>query len=185
MIVTLAEYATLKGVSPQAIRKAIRDGRLRRSIERKGKGYQIDVKLADAEWARNTNMNKSRSAEVINIGKAAAAGMGGEQLAFDTKIGTNYSQYRAYGEGFKAKLLELEYKEKAGQLVRADDVKAEVFKTNRLFRDAVQNIPIRVVAELAAVVGELDHARKHEMMLIMQREIDKALEHLADSNGPR
>jgi hypothetical protein len=157
MIVTLAEYATLKGVSPQAIRKAISEGRLKQSVERKPRGYQIDVKLADAEW----------------------------KLSFDSRIGTNYSQFRAYGEGYKAKLLELEYKEKAGLLVRADVVSTGQFKIIRMFRDAVQQIPIRVVSELAAIVGDVSPALRHEMTLVMQREIDRCLEQLAENDGPR
>jgi hypothetical protein len=55
----------------------------------------------------------------------------------------------------------------------------------RLFRDAVQNIPIRVVNELAAVMGDVPPEKRHDMMLIMQREINRALEQLADSSGPR
>lgn len=184
MAVTVGEYAKRRGVSPQAIRKAIASGRLRNSVQRKATGYVIDPEVADAEWTANTQHERSVPAEAINRGKAAAKG-DGAALQFDPNMGKSYSQFRAYGEGYKAKLLELEYKERAGLLVRVDEVKAQQFKTVRLFRDAVQNIPVRVVNELAAIVGDLPPDKRHEMMLVMQREIDRTLSQLADSGGPR
>jgi len=179
MQVSVAEYARMAGVSPQAIRKAIKDGRLLKSVTQDGRSYVIDPALADKEYNRNTAIEQRRTAEQINAGKARARG---EEVS--EGLGVNYSKARAYGEGFKAKLLELEYREKAGQLTRTDDVKNATFKVIRLFRDAVQNIPIRVVNELAAVMGDVPPEKRHDMMLIMQREIDRALEQLADSSGP-
>jgi hypothetical protein len=183
MAIKVAEYAAMRGVSPQAVRKAINSGRLRRSVVRDGRSYMIDVDIADAEWGRNTASEQVRTAEQINAGKAAA-----QDRVADTpslKGAPSYAQARAYGEGFKAKLLELEFRERAGQLTRKDDVTNATFKTFRLVRDAVQNIPIRVVNELAAIVGDVEPEKRHEMMLVMQREINRALEQFADGNGPR
>ena len=52
-----------------------------------------------------------------------------------------------------------------------------------MFRDAVQNIPVRIVNELAAVVGDVEPGKRHEMLMIMQREINQALEELANGAG--
>ena len=184
---SVPQYAKHRGVSPQAVRKAIKEGRLSKSVTVQDGQRVIDVEKADWEWEQNTQHSKRRPAEAINAGKAAAQGLappippqgagGGVEL--------NYSKARAVREHFAAKLGELEYREKAGQLVRVDEVKTATFKTVRLFRDAVQNIPIRVVNELAAVVGEVTPERRHEMMLVIQREIDLALQQLSDSYGPR
>jgi hypothetical protein len=182
MAVKVAEYAAMRGVSPQAVRKAINSGRLRRSVIREGRSYLIDVDTADAEWGRNTATEQVRTAEQINNGKAAAQG---QERPENFKGAPSYAQARAYGEGFKAKLLELEFRERASQLTRKDDVTNATFKTFRLMRDAVQNIPIRVVNELAAIVGDVEPEKRHEMMLVMQREINRALEQFADGNGPR
>ena len=180
MQVGVSEFAKRKGISVQAVRKAIREGRLGRAAYKKGNTYVIDYELASRLYDENTQGSKRRSAEQINIGKAAAQGKAdpviGEQ-AF------SYSKARAYGEGFKAKLLELEFREKSGQLVRVDEVKSSTFKVVRMFRDAVQNIPIRIVNELAAVCGDLEPEKRHEMLMIMQREINSALEELADGAG--
>ena len=173
MLVKLSDYAAIKGVSPQAVRKAIKEKRLTDSVKKEGRGYLIDSELADKEWQQNTNESQQRSPQAINIGKSIA-----ERSAVP-----NYTQARAFAEQYKAKLLELEFREKAKDLVRVHDVKVAVYKTNRQFRDAVNNIPIRIVSEMAAVVGNLSKEKEHEMLLIMQREIRTALEQLADSNG--
>jgi hypothetical protein len=183
MILSVPEYAQHRGVSPQAVRKAIKEGRLRQAVIREGRSAKIDQAAADVEWRRNTSQAQQRTAEQINTGKAAAQGL--LETGTDGMPAVNYSKARAYGEGFKAKLLELEYREKAGQLVRVDEVKMGTFKMVRTFRDAVQNIPIRIVNELAAIVGDVDPARRHEMQIVMQREINRCLESLADTDGPR
>ncbi len=175
MLVKLADYAKLKKVSPQAIRKAIKDERLVKSISKDGRGYMVDVEMADREWKANTNPSQQRSPQAINIGKQLTSGL----------ASPSYTAARAFGEQYKAKLLELEFREKSGDLVRVDDVKIATFKVNRLFRDSVLNIPIRVVSEISAIIGNVSKEKQHEMQEVMRREINLALEHLADSNGPR
>jgi hypothetical protein len=183
-VATVSQYAQHRGISPQAVRKAIAQGRLSKAVSEVDGVREINVEKADWEWEQNTQHSKRRPTEVINAGKAAAQGRapapvppGGVEL--------NYSKARAVREHFAAKLGELEYREKAGQLVRADEVKTATYKTIRLFRDSVQNIPIRVVNELAAIVGDLPPDKRHEMMQVMQREIDLALTQLSESHGPR
>lgn len=181
MEIKLTEYAQQIGISPQAVRKAIREGRIKEGVSQGARGYLINPEIANRELNRNTNQALRRSAETINAGKAVATGAKDVQT---TGLEVNYSKARAFGEQFRAKLLELEYREKAGQLIRAEDAHAAQYKVIRLFRDAVQNIPVRVVSELAAVVGDLAPDKRHEMLLILQREINHALTQLAD-DGPR
>ena len=182
MILSVPEYAKHRGVSPQAVRKAIKEGRLRQAVIQQGRNYRIDQAAADVEWRRNTSQAQQRSADQINTGKAAAQGL--LETGADGMPAVNYSRARAYGEGFKAKLLELEYKEKARQLTRVDEVKMGTFKMVRTFRDALQNTPIRIVNELAAIVGDVEPAKRHEMQIVMQRELNRCLESLADTDGP-
>lgn len=180
MVVKLTDYAQLLGVSPQAVRKAIKEGRIKDGVTKGERGYLIDVDVANKEWNRNTNQSLRRSAEAINAGKAVASGA--QQLQ-TSGLEINYSKARAFGEQFKAKLLELEYREKAAQLIRADEAKLAQFQVVRVFRDAVQNVPVRVVSELAAVVGDLSAEKRHEMLQVLNREVNNALTQLAD-NGP-
>ena len=173
MLVKLADYAKLKGISPQAVRKAIKEERLVKAVKKEGRGYLIDTEVADKEWKQNTNESQQRSPQAINIGNLVANG----------QAVPSYTRARAFAEQYKAKLLELEFREKAKELVKVEEVKVATYKINRQFRDAVNNIPIRIVSELAAVVGSIPKEKEHEMLLIIQREIRVALEQLADSNG--
>lgn len=179
-VVGVKEFAVHRGLSEQAIRKAIKEGKLGDACWKKKNSWEIDLERADRLMTANTSTGLRRTAEQINSGKAAAQGRAAPALAADGQALT-YSKARAYGEGFKAKLLELEFREKSGQLARVDEVEAATYKLVRTFRDAVQNIPIRVVNELAAVVGDVEPAKKHEMLMIMTREVNVALEEL--SNG--
>lgn len=179
MLVNVKEFARHRGLSEQAIRKAIKEGKLGDACWKKGTAWVIDLGKADRNMTANTSGALRRTADQINSGKAAAQGKAAPSLQADGQALT-YSKARAYGEGFKAKLLELEFREKSGQLVRVDEVETATFKLVRTFRDAIQNIPIRVVNELAAVVGDLEPAKKHEMLMILQREVTVALEELSD-----
>lgn len=175
-LLKLSDYAKLIGKTPQAVRKAIGDGRIKKGVTQGKRGYLIDAAVANREWNSNTDESQQRTAEVIRQGKASAAGV-------DMPSAPSYSKARAIGEVYKSKLLELEFKEKAGQLIDASEATAAQFKITRIFRDAVQNIPVRVVSELAAIVGEITPDKRHEMMLVMQREIDRSLTQLAESDG--
>ena len=181
MQVNVKQYAAHRGLSEQAIRKALKEGKFGKAAYKKGHAWVIDLELADRNFEANTQQSQRRTAAQINNGKAAAQGRANPSVNGDQAL--SYSKARAYGEGFKAKLLELEFREKSGQLVRVDEVEASTFKLVRTFRDAVQNIPIRVVNELAAVVGDIEPDKKHEMLMILQREINLALEELSDGVG--
>lgn len=177
-LLKLSEYAKLISKTPQAVRKAISDGRIRKGVSQGKRGYLIDPAVANKEWNSNTDQSQQRNPDAIRAGKSYTAS-DSEPLQ-----GINYSKARAVAETYKARLLELEYKEKSGQLISADDAKNAQFKISRVFRDAVQNIPVRVVSELAAIVGDVSKEKRHDMMLVMQREIDRSLEQLTSKNEP-
>lgn len=70
--------------------------------------------------------------------------------------GPTYAQSRAIREAYQARLAKLEYEEKSGRLVPADQVKADAFKAARSLRDALLNISGRIAHQLA---HEKDPAR--------------------------
>lgn len=85
-----------------------------------------------------------------------------------------YAESRAIREAFMARLAKLEYEEKSGKLVPVDQVKADAFKTARIIRDGLLNIPDRVAHELA---HETDPTAVH---LRLTAEFRAVLEALAD-----
>ena len=58
------------------------------------------------------------------------------------------------------------------------------FQSAASTRDAMLNIPARVVNEITALVGGLDAEKSHAILLILQREIHSALEQEAKNKWP-
>ncbi|MBB78371.1 MAG: hypothetical protein CL844_05160 [Crocinitomicaceae bacterium] len=167
MGVSLREYARMRGLDKESVRLAYHDGRLPNSVTKKENGrYDIDPELADKEWKENTNPAKQNNTK----NKVAQP--------------PSMAQARAVREMYAARLTQLEYEERSGLLCKVEDVKLASFKSARLTRDAMLNIPARVVNEITALIGGLEAAKSHEILLILQREIHSALEQEAGTNGP-
>lgn len=165
-IVSAAAYAKLRGISKAAVSLAISEGKLPKSAVKKGRGYEIDVDLADREWRENTNPV---------MGAPTHANPKGHSVDQDENkpVGTEtLAASKAKREAFMAELARLEYELKAGQLVPIEDVKKEAFKMARVVRDGILNIPDRLAAELAA---ETNQFRVHTRLT---EELRKVLEEL-------
>jgi hypothetical protein len=168
MEVSIREYARHRGCSHEAVRRAIQAGRLNRSVKKLGRATAINVELADREWESNTDESKQN-----NMGPRA-----------NPERFPNLTQVRAVRESYNAKLAQLLYEEKSGTLCRVEDVKLQAFKNARLLRDALLNIPIRVVNEIAATLGDLEPEKKHEVLVILSREVQLVLEQYTETDGP-
>ena len=170
MGMTLRQYGAHRGMNHESVRKAIIEGRLVQSVKRKGRMYDIDPELADKEWEENTDSRKDN-----NQGQRAATPA--------KSTAPTFNQARAVREMYSARLQQLDYEERSGLLCKVDDVKLAAFKSARLTRDAMLNIPARVVNEIVALLGEIEAAKRHEILQILNREIHSALTQEADSNG--
>jgi len=143
------EFAKRVNVSQPRIALLLRDGRLRGATKKDGKRIMINYEKAKSLLeTRIDPMNPGKIREAINTlspdeKKTAvkAAGVG---------QGIDYTQARTLNERYKAALKKLEFDEKNGSLVRADEVKQEAFDCARRTRDAILNIPDRVAAMLAS-----------------------------------
>ena len=166
MGVSLREYARMRGLDKESVRLAVHDGRLSKSVTKKGTRYDIDPEVADQEWKANTNPAKQNNTKK----KIADA--------------PSMAQARAVREMYAARLTQLEFEERSGLLCKVEDVKLAAFKSARLTRDAMLNIPARVVNEITALIGGLEADKSHEILLILQREIHSALEQEAGTYGP-
>lgn len=160
-LMSLSAYGRLRGVSAVAVKRAIDSGRLRASVSRDAKGNpKIDPELADSEWAANTDTNRGWHAQERSKQNAEA----------ELKVSGTLNQSRAVKEAYLARLAKLDFEERSGQLVRADDVKDQAFKTARIVRDGMMNIPDRIAAELAACSDQFEVHRR------LTEEIRKALD---------
>ncbi len=175
---TQAEYARHRGVSRQAVSKAIRAGRIVVA-----EGGKIDPEAADAGWQRTTDPTKPSNSVVGNPRGALplvrrAASPVPRAVRGSPAPGPDYQVSRAVRETYLAKLVRLEYEIKTGKLIDAEESKRAAFQDNRRVRDLLLAIPDRTAAQLAACS---DPAECHRLLAA---EVRRACEELSDEPSP-
>lgn len=157
-LITPTAYAKQKGVTKQAVHRAIKDGRI--TFKMKNGRKMIDPRVADQEWKRNTGHS-----DELN------------QSNDRTSLQPSYAAHRAIEKAYKARLAKLEYEERTGKLVSAEKVKIDGFNFARILRDNILNVPDRISTELAA---ETDPAIVHSKLM---DELIRALGEVVGSTG--
>lgn len=130
----LRAYARRRGISVQAVLRAIKSGRLKRClILIEGKPQIADPDLADRELDANTDHSKApdyvkaradqarASAAAVSAPPPPAAPVQSDLSGGDTP--TTLSEASAEEKRWRAKLAELEYRKKMGELVDAEEMK--------------------------------------------------------------
>ena len=167
MEISIRAYATRKGISDTAVRKAIKSGRI--TLTKNGK---INPALADRQWEANTDpaqvyaIKEDSPARAASSETASSASSGG--------IGVSYQQSRAIREAYEARLKKLEFDERTGKLISTETVQREAFNAARKTRDMILNVPDKVIPLL---IGKTDI---HEMKEILRKELLRTLENLAN-----
>ena len=185
MGVTRRAYARLRGVNESSVRRAIQSGRI--TLEQDG---TIDPDKADREWAAHTDPSMQRgaaSAASVPEGSAKAIAestAGGGQPSADwpepteapapSPGGMNMLAAKTANEVLKAKLADLKLKQQKGLLVDRDKTKALIFDLARRERDAWQNWPPRVAANMAAELG----VDPHHLETVLDRYLREHLEQM-------
>lgn len=166
-------YARRRGVTPAAVRKAIKSGRI--SIQ----NGKIDPALADAQWRGNTDESKPRNSVSGNPGGPSRTPMVPPMPAFGApgqalpRTG-GYAAARAVRETYEARLRELDYKVRTGELVPVDRVRVVAFNASRRARDLLLAIPDRVSA---VVAGLTDASEVHRVLSEEIRRVCEELSH--------
>jgi hypothetical protein len=182
VLIKLAEYASQLGVVPQAVRKAIAEGRIKDGATREGRSWLIDPEVADREWGKNTMPQRRHSAE-IKAGRQRQLNGGGESDSSGGHRGPSMNQAQTIKAGYQAKLLALEYEERSGKLVSVEEMTRKRFESGRQVRDAVLRIGPQMIGEIAKAAGGLNPDERAEVLLVIQRHLVNALEALADGAG--
>ena len=167
LTIKISDFAKQKGVTVDAVSRAIRDGRLRESVVKtQGKYPRLLPDVALREWAENTTPghggNHAKQASEADSDDAPAS----------------FAASRAKREHYQAELARLELETKQASLVPADEVRKQAFSVARQVRDQLLNIPDRVAAELASVEDQFEIHR------LLTGEIRKALESALAENVP-
>lgn len=189
---SLRAYARRRGVSVEAVRRAVQRGRLSASlsVDAQGKTKIADPKLADREWSTNTDLSKAPG-----YVKARGAGVPAEESTVTpvgvtpvtpvTPVTDDDEPQSLLGAStaekhWKARIAELDYKKKAGVLLDAGEVlawKTEVLaEMNRAYaecRSKLLGIPTRAKAALPHL--------KHTDIRAIDDLLRAALEELASS----
>ncbi|NDG63975.1 MAG: DUF1441 family protein [Planctomycetes bacterium] len=83
-----------------------------------------------------------------------------------------YQEARTQRERFMSELARLEFEERQGALVKAEEVRTEAFRIARIVRDSLLNLPDRVAGEFSAESNQFKiHTR-------LTQEIRRAIEEL-------
>ena len=185
----LREYARHRGVAPSAVHKAIQSGRIQKETD-----GTIDPVKTDAAWERNTSPAQQRKPDpeppvaVPIPAKPAPVPVkppplsprqpvqrSAEPEAGPSMMGVpNYQMSRAIRETYNAKLARLEYEEKNGKLLNAEDVTREAFEMASRVRDRILGVPCRVASMLAPETDSKVIER------LLTQELRNALEELAE-----
>ena len=116
-----------------------------------------------------------RSRDGAGLTCGSTVGDGGE--AGDARSGVpNLQTSRAIREAYAARLAKLDFEERTGKLISADQVKVETFNLARRLRDRIQQLPRRVAPQIVATVVKQPDVREVEALL--DTEIHEALSEL-------
>ncbi len=168
-LLSVRAYAKQRGVSHPLVLRAIKEGRLSRSITKSEGGIHIiDSEVADQEWPRGPRESMTGD-EIDDSSRKGSSDP-------DSRTSQTYAQSRAVREAYQAKLAKLEFDHKSGKLIDAAEVKKSAFDAARMVRNSMMNIPDRLAAELAAETDVFKVTQK------LKNEIRKALEGLQVEN---
>lgn len=163
MLVTFAEFALIRGCTKAAVTHASKVRIAEAVVIKDGKKW-LDRDLALELWNKNTVANAqskvSRPDPVEEPPKDAAELKRRVQGLPDDSI-PDLNESRARREHYQAELAKLQVTQQRGELVAADQVKAEAFKLGRSVREALANLADRLSHQLA---GETDPTVIHQVL---------------------
>lgn len=164
-------YARHRGVSHTAVRKALAAGRITA-----GADGRLDPAVADQQWDTSTNLSKPRNSVTGVPKKRRAPGAASDPIGVPgledgvasppeeggaPRLVSSYAASRAAREAYMARLAKLDFEERSGKLIDADQVRAQIFALGRRLRDAFLGLPDRLAPVLT---GQTDQARVHQIL---------------------
>lgn len=184
--VSLRQYAAMRkdrklpGGTHAAVRKAIASGRLSKSVRANAKGAPlINPALADQEWQQKTDPAQTREIPTSKGPKQPSLFGGDEAPRPGDGSGQSEDVVRirkaqADKLRFNALIVELDYRNRARELVEAAAVDRAVTKLVGAVLKDLRAIPDRICSHLASVNDA------HRVKMILQGAIDQACRDLSD-----
>ena len=163
----------LRGASHVAVLNAIKDQRLTPpAVERSGRSWIINAELADEQWATRTDPSYyaatgsgSSDRLVSDVEPATRT----DAAPTTTRGGPSLAVSKQVKAAYEAKLMEIEYKERSGEMGSLQDVRTEASRLARQLRDLLLIVPSRNAAKVAVM------SDPEEIRALLQAEIESAL----------
>jgi predicted transcriptional regulator len=164
--ISQAEAARLLEVSEAAVTKAIKQGRLDFVMGEDGR-RKIDRDTLAVQWTANSQRK-------INVGPKQTHE---RRVTRSTMDVPDYNESRARTEHLKAELLELQRREKEGQLIDAEKLRKDSFALGNQMKELLMGIADRLAHMCAA---EDDPAKVHQYITEEHRNALRAFCDAAD-----
>lgn len=142
---TQAEYAQHRGVSLNTVSKACRNGRLHKSVSKKGRKTWINFALADEEWDANSGTARNPF-EDQGPGDGASPANGEETMTFN--------EARTRVEHYKALVAELDYQKRRKELIESEEAAKVVYNIVRVIRDRIFALPPHLTTTVLSAKDE-------------------------------
>ena len=171
----------LRGTSHVAVINAIKGERLTPpAVRREGSRWIINAELADEQWATRTDPSEY----------GGQVGGGSRPIGIETPVqqqpatlppppspkgGPSLAVSKQVKAAYEAKLTELEYKERSGEMGNLQDVRKEAARLARQVRDLLLIVPSRNAAKVAVM------SDPEEIRALLQQEIESALRGLTNA----
>lgn len=179
----ITEYGRHRGITHVAVKDQIKKGllteenqaiKIRKNGKGTGKRVSINTAKADAIWNKeviqqHSNAHSENPSSTYHGPKEMAPGQASEIK------GPSYHQSRSIKEAFAAKLAQIDYEKKSGNLCKTEDVARAAKDMARVTRDYLLNMPSKL-APLLAAENDINEIHK-----LLEDEIHNALTNL--SNG--
>lgn len=167
---SFSDYARHIGASPAYVSKLKAKGRL---VTREVDGKEmVDFELSDRLVRNTADLSKLRNGENAQRDRPPSAPLA--PLADVGRADVLFRQAQTQERVYNAKLAELDYRERVGELVRLDEVKAEQSRLLASIREVFLQMPSRVTPLLAAASGPAD------IEAVLRKEIAAALQMIAE-----
>lgn len=174
-LLTQNAYAKKIGVAVSAVQKAIASGKIDKALVTHGNKKLINESIANKLWAEQQSVHPHAATAKINQVASQDADAKNSPSSLDTQDADQYKKSRSVREAYMARLAKVEYEERIGKLVPADDVRLAAFHTARIIRDSITSIPDRLAPILAHISDEF------QVHQLLREELEKSLEELSQS----
>jgi len=158
---TIRGYARHRGVSHTAVRKALATGRITASPD-----GTIDPVAADRQWGSSTDFSKPSNSLMGSSRNRIASAVASDPLGSPgiddglppppgdvgvSRLAASYAASRAVREAYVAKLAKLDFEQRSGKLVDADEVRVVAFEQGRRARKLIEPLGARLGPVLAGI----------------------------------